>query len=435
VGLLKLLKLSKLSDEEKNRILQRASIDISHVRVKVEEIIERVRRYGDREIITFYEEFYGRSILSEDSIRVSSDEFEEAYEHVSEKLIKALEYAIRNISLFHKRQLPPELWLFEVDNGVFVGQVWKPLDSVGVYVPGGRAAYPSTALMTTIPAKIAGVPEIIVCTPPRADGKVHPVTLVALDMVGVRRVYKVGGAHAIAAMAYGTKSIPKVEKIVGPGNIWVTVAKQLLQGVVSIDFTAGPSEILIIADESANPRYIASDLVAQVEHDPYSTAILVTTSEKLAKQVVELVSGIAMKSPRRNIIIEALKRYSAVILVDSIDEAFKFANEYAPEHLEVVVRDLTLTEILKKVRNAGSIFIGPYTPVALGDYVIGTNHVLPTTMNAKKRGGLSVYDFIKIIDFQYVTVEGYKRLYKYATVIAEVEGLIEHKNSLEVRVK
>ena len=433
--LLKPIRLKDLSKDEIVCLLQRSRIDISQVEKRVKEIIERVKKYGDDEIVRFYREFYGREVLTKETISVSEEEFEKAYEKVSRELIEALEHAKNNIKVFHKRQLPPNLWSIEVERGVYAGQVWKPLDSIGVYIPSGRAIYPSTVLMTIVPAKVAGVPRIIACTPPREDGSIHPAILVALDVVGVRRVYRVGGAHAIAALAYGTETIPRVEKVIGPGGIWVTAAKRLLQGVVDIDFIAGPSEILIIADESANPQYVALDLIAQAEHDPAAAAILVATSEKLANKVAEILSKYVQVSLRKSIIEESLKKYGAIIVVDSLDEAFEFANKYAPEHIEIQVKDISLVEVLNKIRNAGSIFIGPYTPVALGDYIIGTNHVLPTTMIAKRRGGLSVYDYIKFIDFQYVTREGYRKLYRHAMILAEVEGLIEHKNSIKVRLR
>jgi len=435
VELLRPVRLRNLSSKDKERILRRASIDISGIETKVKDIIRRVKEIGDDEIVDFYERFFGRPVLDKKNIRVYSEEFEKAYESVPEELIDSLKYAKKNIEEFHKRQLPPEVWFFEVTEGVFVGQIWKPLETIGIYIPGGRAAYPSTVLMTVIPAKVAGVPRIVVCTPPRSDGTVHPAILVALDILGVREVYRVGGAHAIAAMAFGTQTIPKVDKIVGPGNIWVTAAKKLLRNEVEIDFIAGPSEILIIADDSANPQYIAADMVAQAEHDPSAAAVLITTSSTLARRVSEEITRLVEKSPRRSIIEEALRRYGAIIIVDNLDEAFDFANEYAPEHIEIVVQGLTMAEILRKIRNAGSIFIGSYTPVALGDYVIGSNHVLPTSMIAKRRGGLSVFDFIKIIDFQYVTLKGFRKACEQAMILAEAEGLFEHKNSLKIRLE
>ncbi|RLG76961.1 MAG: histidinol dehydrogenase [Thermoprotei archaeon] len=428
-------KLAELSSEEFSRIMARSSLDIESIKPKVEEIINRVRKYGDEEIVRFYESFFGERVLDKESIKVSESEFEEAYSVVPEDFIDAIKVAVKNVEKFHREQLPRRLWITEVCEGVYAGQFWNPIESVGAYIPGGRAAYPSTVLMTTIPAKVAGVEKIIACTPPRPDGSVHPVTLATLGIVGVEDVFKVGGAHAIAAMAFGTQTIPKVEKVVGPGNIWVVTAKKLLYGIIDIDFIAGPSEVLIIADDSANPYYVAIDMVAQAEHDPLAAAVLVTTSPRLAKEVSELLDDLVKSSPRGKIIEESLKRNGAIIVVNDLKEAFNFANKYAPEHLEIIVKKISLAEIAEVIKNAGSVFIGPNTPVALGDYVIGTNHVLPTNMFAKKRGGLSVLDFIKITDVQYVTYEGIAKLGPCAVKIAEEEGLVEHANSVKARLK
>jgi len=427
--------ISSLSRDELERVLARSSIDLEAVRDRVEEIVRRVRELGDEEIVRFYEGFYGKKVIDVDTIRVSDEEFSNAYSVVDEELVEALKTALRNIEEFHRGQLPKPVWLARISRGVYVGQVWRPIESVGIYVPGGRASYPSTALMTAVPAKVAGVKRVIACTPPRPDGTVSPATLVALDLAGVRDVFKVGGAHAIAAMAYGTSTVPKVDKVVGPGNIWVATAKQVLRGVIDIDFIAGPTEILIVADGSADPYLVALDMVSQAEHDPLAAAVLVTTSKQLADSVSKFVDEIASRSRRREIIEESLKRNGAIIVVDSLEEAFKLANEYAPEHLEVVVSGYSMGEVLDMVGNAGSIFIGQYTPVALGDYVIGTNHVLPTNMVAKVRGGLSVLDFIKFIDFQYVSPEGIKELGPHAIRIAEAEGLVEHSSSVRARLK
>ncbi len=432
---MKIVRLEELTTSEYERIVRREKLaEIDNVEVKVREIIERVRKSGNREIISFYEKFFGRKIITEQNIEVSEEEFEKAYSKVNEEFIEAIKEAYRNIEAFHKAQLPKKIWVTNVRKGVYVGRIWKPIRSVGIYVPGGRAPYPSTALMASIPAKVAGVKKIIACTPPMSNGEVNPYTLVALDTVGVRNVFKVGGAHAIAAMAYGTETIPKVDKIVGPGNIWVTTAKKLLSTVVSIDFIAGPSEIVVIADESANPRKVALDLAAQAEHDPLSSSILVTTSKKLAEKVSREIEEIVRKSPRREVIEKSLKNNGLIVLVKNIDEALEFANEYAPEHLEVISSNLSLLEILEKTENAGAVFIGENTPVALGDYIIGSNHILPTEGQAKVRGGLSVYDFIKFIDFQYVTEQGLRTIGKYAVTIAEAEGFHEHANSVKERL-
>jgi len=433
--LIKIVKLKELTTEEYARIVERRRLaKLGDIETKVKEIIRRVRELGDYEIIEFYEKIFGKKAVTKHNLKVSEEEFEKAYEKVSEEFVEALKEARRNIEVFHKAQIPGKMWIMKIREGVYAGRVWKPLERVGIYVPGGRAPYPSTALMASIPAKVAGVREIIACTPPLPNGEVNPYTLVALDIVGVKGVFKVGGAHAVAAMAYGTETIPKVDKIVGPGNIWVVTAKKLLSTIVSIDFIAGPSEIMIIADETADPYRIALDLAAQAEHDPLSSSILITTSENIAKKVAEKVEEIVRKAPRREIIKKSLENSGLIILVENIDEALKFANDYAPEHLEIVSKKLDMFEILEKIDNAGSIFIGENTPVALGDYIIGTNHILPTEGQAKVRGGLSVYDFIKFIDFQYVTKRGLETIGKYAIVIAEAEGFYEHANSIRERL-
>jgi len=435
VPLIKPKKLTELSGEDLTRILARSSLDVESIQREVEGIIERVRKDGDDEIIRFYESFFGKRVLDKESLKVSREEFSKARSSVPEDFIDALKVAAKNIEKFHREQLPKKMWITEVSSGVYAGQFWTPIESMGIYVPGGRASYPSTVLMTVIPAKVAGVERVAVCTPPRPDGSISPATLAALDLVEAGDVFKVGGAHAVAAMAFGTQTIPRVEKIVGPGNVWVAVAKKLLYGVVDFDFIAGPTEALIIADESSNPYYVAMDMIAQAEHDPMAATVLVTTSPKLANEVSELLDELTHSSPRREIIEASLKNYGSIIVVDSLKEAFDFANRYAPEHLEIVSAEVSAAEATKMVKNAGSVFVGPYTPIALGDYAIGANHVLPTNMFAKKRGGLSILDFIKIVDIQYVTREGLMNLAEHAAKIAEVEGLMEHANSIRARLK
>lgn len=417
------------------RVLKRSSLNMEEIEDRVREIIHDVFVRGDYAIIEFYREFFGTDALTQEKLVITEEEMEEALEKIPPGLLEALEVVAENVRRFHQKQLPRELWITELEPGVYVGQFWKPVDSVGVYVPGGRAAYPSTALMTIIPAKVVGVPKIVACTPPRPDASVDPVTLAALRIAGVDEAYRVGGAHAVAAMAFGTETVPKVEKVVGPGNVWVSTAKKLLYGVIDVDFIAGPSEILIIADGGQDPELVAIDLISQAEHDPMAAAVLVTTSEELARKVAEAVDRLARESPRAAIILESLKRNGAIFVVDSIDEAFDFANEYAPEHLEVLVRDMSLPEVVSKVRSAGSVFIGINTPVPLGDYAIGTNHVLPTDQAAKRRGALSVFDYIKMIDIQVVTPEGLERLGPYAAMVARAEGLVEHARSVEERLR
>ncbi len=416
------------------KILKRSSLKMEEIEDKVREIIQDVFVRGDDAIIDFYRRFFGTDALTQERLRITEDEMEEALEKIPDDLLEALEVMADNIRKFHRKQLPRELWIYELAPGVYVGQFWKPVESVGVYVPGGRAAYPSTALMTIIPAKVAGVPKVVACTPPKPDASVDPATLAALRIAGVDEAYRVGGAHAVAAMAFGTETVPKVEKVVGPGNIWVATAKKLLYGIIDVDFIAGPSEILIIADGEQDPGLVARDLASQAEHDPMAAAVLVTTSMELAEKVSQLLDEIIEESPRGSIIRESLQRNGAIFVADDVEEAFEFANEYAPEHLEVLVRDMSLPEVVSKVRSAGSVFVGINTPVPLGDYAIGTNHVLPTNQAAKRRGGLSIFEYIKIIDIQLATEEGLKALGPYAARVARAEGLIEHARAIEARL-
>jgi histidinol dehydrogenase len=434
--MLEVRRLKELDEGARKRIVARSALNLELLRDRVVEIIEDVRRRGDAAILDFYKGFFGREVLTQDNLRVSEEEVREAYEKVSDDLIEALKIARKNIEVFHRSQLPREIWFTEVVSGVLVGQVWRPLDSVGIYVPGGKADYPSTALMLATPARVAGVPRVVATTPPKPDGSVSPPTLVALDLAGVKEVYKVGGAHAIAALAYGTQTIKKVHKVVGPGNVWVATAKHLLRGVVDIDFIAGPSEVLILALEDAEPEYVARDLIAQAEHDQLASAVLVTTSPKLAREVATRLEELVSEVPRSEIVREALSNYGAILIAEDLDEALEFVNEYAPEHLEILTQDMSKAfNILSRVRNAGSIFIGNNTPVAMGDYITGANHTLPTGGNAATRGSLSVFDYIKIIDIQIVNEEGIKTLGPHAIRIASTEGLHNHAEAIKVRLR
>lgn len=431
---MKVVRLDELTAEERRRLIERYEHDFSAIEHEVAGILERVRQRGDEEIVDFYSRFLGHGALTKERIKIYSEEIKSAYEKVPERLVDALKVSAENIEKFHRSQLPPQLSMYEVGRGLYVGQVAKPLDSVGIYVPGGRASYPSTALMAAIPAKVANVPRVVACTPPREDGSVDPTILVALDIVGVNEVYRVGGAHAAAALAFGTETIPRVLKIVGPGGQWFTAAKRLLMGSVSIDMVAGPSEILIIADDSADPEFLAWDLAAQAEHDPAASSLLLTNSKRLAEEVSRRLEAIVESSQRGGVIRESLSRNGMIILVDDLDEAFSFANEYAAEHVEVLA-DIHMTEVLSKLRNAGSISIGPYAPVALEDYVSGPNHILPTSGWARMRGGLSVYDYLKMISVQLGELCGLEGLGRFAAEIAEAEGLHAHAMSIIARIK
>ena len=386
------------------------------------EIINIIRNEGDSALLRMARK-YEPGI---DSIRVSQEEREAAYEEVDDSLVESLIEAEVRISRFHERQKDHDLWLEEVEPGITLGVKTTPLDRVGLYIPGRRAAYPSTALMNAIPAKVAGVPEMCACSPP----PILPLTLVALDIVGVEEIYRMGGAQAIAAMALGTESIRPVRKIVGPGNAYVTAAKMLLREEAEIDFPAGPSEIGIIADRSANPRFIAIDILAQAEHDPDAACILITTEKTLVRKVEEELGKLLHKLPRKDIITQALT-HSGYITTPDIDMAISAMNQIAPEHLSIVVEDPL--SVLTAVKNAGSIFIGPYAPVAAGDYASGTNHVLPTAGYATTYSGLNVSHFCKTSTVQIITRAGLESIGDVIETIADAEGLHAHAESVRIR--
>ncbi|MDR0335040.1 MAG: histidinol dehydrogenase [Methanomassiliicoccaceae archaeon] len=388
-------------------------------------IIDQVKAHGDKALIELAKKFDNEDI---DSIAVPRDEIDDAYDELSEDLIDALETAAANIQRFHEMQLDGDLKLTEVEPGVFLGVKSTPLERIGVYIPGGRAPYPSSALMGVIPARVAGVDEVICCSPPKID----PVTLVAMDIAGADEIYQAGGAQAIAAMAFGTRTMERVQKIVGPGNIYVTAAKSILRGTVEIDFPAGPSEIGIVADETANAAFIAADVLAQAEHDPSSACVLVTTDASLPKKVWAQIEKMMAAAPRLKIIKEALNN-SGYIVKGSAEECIEAMNEMAPEHLSLQVAD-PLTA-LGLVRNAGSVFIGPYTPVAAGDYASGTNHILPTAGNASVMSGLNVSHFRKTSTIQMISREGLEEMAGVIESIAEAEGLIAHRDSVRIRLK
>ena len=414
--------------ETVEELIKRSQADINSVLTTVSDILNDVRENKDNAVKAYTAKFDKAEL---DDLKVSEEEIKKAYDELDGELIKALESASSNIEKFHKAQIPEE-WEMEVIPGITAGQIIRPINSVGCYIPGGRAVYPSTILMTVIPAKIAGVERIIACSPPGPDGKIQAAILVAADLAGVDEIYKCGGAQAIAAMAYGTESIAKVEKIVGPGNIFVTAAKKLVYGDVDIEFPAGPSEVLILADESAIPEYIAYDFLSQSEHDPNASCFLVTDSERIANESNELIEKFANEAKRSEIIAESLEQHGHVILCNTMDEAIDFTNEYAPEHLIISTKDDKA--VLDKIKNAGSIFLGKYSPVAAGDYGSGTNHVLPTGGGAKMYSGLSTETFIKKPTVQTLTKDGIKELSKTVLPIAEYEGFYAHADSIKVRL-
>jgi histidinol dehydrogenase len=397
---------------------------VDSVTKDVQAIIDSVKEKGDKALIELAKKFDKVDLKS---VIVSRDEIDEAYEEVSEELTEALETAAANIQRFHEMQLDGDIKLTEVEAGVFLGTKSTPLERIGVYVPGGRAPYASSALMGIIPARVAGVDEVICCSPPKID----PVTLVAMDIAGADEIYQMGGAQAIAAMALGTRSVERVQKIVGPGNVYVTAAKTMLRGTVEIDFPAGPSEIGIVADETADAAFIAADILAQAEHDPSSACVLVTTDPSLPKKVWTQIEKMMVSAPRLAIIKEALKN-SGYMIKSNVELCIEAMNEMAPEHLSLQVADPMAS--LGLVRNAGSVFVGPYSPVAAGDYASGTNHILPTAGNAAVLSGLNVAHFRKVSTIQMISKEGLEEMASVIESIAEAEGLIAHRDSIRVRL-
>ena len=392
-------------------------------------IIDTVREKGDEAIFSYTRQFDGADINA-DNIIVTKEEIEEAYAVVDPTLLDVIRKALVNIREYHEKQRQYS-WFDSKDNGIILGQKVTPLKRVGVYVPGGKAVYPSSVLMNVMPAKVAGVDEIIMTTPPGKDGKICASTLVAATEAGVDKIYKVGGAQAIAALAFGTESVPKVDKIVGPGNIYVALAKKAVFGHVSIDSIAGPSEILVLADESANPRFVAADLLSQAEHDEMASAILVTTSRELAEQVSVEVDKFVAQLSRKEIIQKSLDNYGYILVASGEEEAIETANDIASEHLEIVMKDPFT--VMTKIRNAGAIFLGTYSSEPLGDYFAGPNHVLPTNGTAKFFSALSVDDFIKKSSIISYSKEALEPIYKDIVQFAECEQLTAHANSIRVR--
>lgn len=420
--------LSELTDEEMAGLIDRSG-ELADVSETVASILADVRANGDAALRKYTQKFDGAQLTD---IEVSSEEIDEAVNSIDKSLLKHLEFAAGNIRKFHQAQMPEKLWFMELSPGIELGQKVTPLSSVGAYVPGGRASYPSTALMTIIPAKVAGVKNVVMCTPPGSDGKVNPLTLAAARVAGADHVYKVGGVQAIVAMAYGTESVLSVDKIVGPGNVFVTVAKMQVRDRAEIDFPAGPSEVLIIADDSADAAMAASDIIAQAEHDPNAVSVLVTTSAKLAEAVRDEVKKQAANTLRSEIVETSLKN-AAILIADSMDACIELSNDFAPEHLEIMVENTD--EVLERIDNAGSIFVGNYAPVPVGDYASGTNHVLPTAGYAKIYSGLNILHFLKTASIQRISKDGLATLKDAVISIAEKEGLEAHADSVRMRFK
>ena len=427
------MRIQKLNKDTKQNLLEdllkRSPNSYGQYEASVQSILNEVKEKKDEAVFAFTRKFDGAEI-SADNILVTEAEIEEAYQEVDAALLDVIRKARNNIENFHAKQRQNS-WFDSKPDGTILGQKVTPLQRVGVYVPGGKAVYPSSVLMNVMPAKVAGVDEIIMVTPPGKEGKISPNTLVAAKEAGVDKIYKVGGAQAIGALAYGTESIPKVDKIVGPGNIYVALAKKAVYGHVSIDSIAGPSEILVIADETANPRYVAADLLSQAEHDELASAILVTTSEELAKAVSNEVDGFLKVLSRSEIIAKSLDNYGYILIADTMDDVIDVANEIASEHLEIQTKNPF--EVMTKIRNAGAIFIGEYASEPLGDYFAGPNHILPTNGTAKFFSPLSVDDFVKKSSIISYSKDALSRVHKDIEAFAKAEQLTAHANSVHVR--
>ena len=411
-------------NEELNKLIKRSEMEIDEFEESVKNIIKNVKERGDEAVIEFTKQFDKVELKPEELI-VPFEKLEEAYEQVDDETKWALEVAIERVREFHEKQI--ENSYFKEEEGMILGQKVIPIERAGLYVPGGKAAYPSTVIMNAIPAEVAGVKEIVMCSP-----NPNKYTLAAAFLCGIETVYRVGGAQAVAAMAYGTETIKKVDKIVGPGNIFVALAKKNVYGAVDIDSIAGPSEILVIADETANPEWTAADLLSQAEHDELAAAILVTTSEKLANEVKDILYNKFLPNfSRKEIAEKSLNNYGHIFIVEDLEKACSVANYIAPEHLEILTK--SPFDLLNKIKHAGAIFLGEYSTEPLGDYILGPNHVLPTGRAARFSSPLGVYDFVKRSSVIYVSKEGFERIEKYAAKIAEAEGLEAHKLGIEIR--
>lgn len=427
------MRIINLNENSKNTLLEqlikRSPQSYGQYEQTVNEIIENVKANRDKALFDYTMKFDQCTITAE-TIQVTREEIEEAYTKVNPDLVEVMKKSAANITKFHQKQLHNS-WIAPEEDGTILGQKILPIEISGVYVPGGKAAYPSSVLMNVLPAKVAGVKRIIMTTPPGKDGKVNPGTLVAADIAGVNEIYKVGGAQAIAAMAFGTESIPKVDKITGPGNIFVALAKKACFGFVSIDSIAGPSEILVLADETANPRYVAADLLSQAEHDELASAILITTSRELAEKVSVEVENFTKELSREQIIRSSLDNYGNIFVAETMDEAIAAANEIASEHLEILT--VNPFETMTKIKNAGAIFLGEYSSEPLGDYFAGPNHILPTNGTAKFFSPLNVDDFMKKTSIISYSKDALKKVHKDIELFAKEEGLTAHANSIKVR--
>lgn len=427
---MRIVSLTKQSQEELLELLkERNPASYTSQQAAVDDIIANVREKKD-EAVFLYEKQFDHCELSRESLRVSKEEIEEAYRELDPKFVEVMKRAAENIRAYHEKQ-KVNSWITTKEDGTILGQKVTPIEVSGCYVPGGRAVYPSSVLMNIIPAKVAGVPKVIMCTPPNAEGKAPAGSLVAADIAGADEIYKVGGAQAIAAMAYGTETIPKADKITGPGNIYVALAKKACFGITGIDSVAGPSEILVIADETADPRYIAADLLSQAEHDPLASAILLTTSKRFAEQVSAEIDRFLETLSRAEIIRESLDNYGYAFVGETMDDMIEAANAIASEHMEIVTKDAF--EVMTKIKNAGAIFLGSYSSEPLGDYYAGPNHILPTNGTARFFSPLGVDQFIKKTSIISYSKEALERVHEDIELFAANEGLTAHANSIAVR--
>lgn len=427
------MRIVELNDRTKDNLLEsllkRSPSSYGEYEQTVNDIIAEIRNRGDEALFEFTLKF-DKCTINADNVKVTPEEIKEAYEKVDPALVEVMKKSAANITAFHEKQMHNS-WIVPKEDGTILGQKITPIAISGVYVPGGKAAYPSSVLMNVLPAKVAGVSRIIMTTPPGADGKVNPGTLVAADIAGVNEIYKAGGAQAIAAMAFGTKSIPRVDKITGPGNIFVALAKKACFGFVSIDSVAGPSEILVLADETANPRYVAADLLSQAEHDELASAILITTSMELAEKVSVEVEHFTKELSREEIIRKSLDNYGYILVAENMEQAIDAANEIASEHLEILTANPF--ETMTKIKNAGAIFLGEYSSEPLGDYYAGPNHILPTNGTARFFSPLNVDDFLKKTSIISYSKDALEKVHKDIELFAEKEGLTAHANSIKVR--
>jgi len=424
-------KIDDLNPDRRKSVMERSMDDISSISEDVRVIVDDIKSRGNEVILEHYKKHKPDITISD--LETTREEIEEAYNIVGPEVVKCLKIAAMNITKFHQAQLEREMWSIEISEGILAGRVTRAMDIVGCYVPGGTAAYPSSVLMAVLPAKVAGVGQTVAVTPPKKGMRGNPATLVAADIAGCDRIFKVGGPWGVAGLAYGTETMPRVDKIVGPGNKYVTAAKMLVYGQVDIDSPAGPSEALILADETGDPELIALDFLSQIEHDPDSAAVLVTTSAGLASTVCEIIEREYDSLPRKDIFESSLSKHSYVLIAEDMEQAIDFTNEYAAEHLQILTHDPFIT--LNKIKHAGSIFMGPYAPVPVGDYASGTNHVLPTGQCARMFSGLSVDDFIKKPTFQYLSKDGLASLKDTVITLAEAEGLPIHARAVKARFK